>query len=135
MPNDIDLDEPVFLYYEGLPVPFFIESFQTKGSTKAIIKLEDIDSFNESEEIVGQKIYYPEELAESDDSEETLPIIGYTVLDQNKTTIGEITAVNDFSGNLCIEIGETMIPIHEELIIKMDDKKKIIQIEIPEGLL
>ncbi len=38
-PEDIDLLEPVFIYFDGLPVPFFIESFSKKGNSKAVVRL------------------------------------------------------------------------------------------------
>ena len=31
MPEDIDIQEPVFIYSDGLPVPFFIEKIVPKG--------------------------------------------------------------------------------------------------------
>ena len=31
-PEDIDLQEPVFIYFDGLPVPFFIRSFRQRGN-------------------------------------------------------------------------------------------------------
>ena len=31
MPEDIDRQEPVFIAFDGLPVPFFFDSFERKG--------------------------------------------------------------------------------------------------------
>ena len=36
-PEDINLQEPVFIIFDGLPVPFYIESFTRRGNTKAQI--------------------------------------------------------------------------------------------------
>ena len=63
MPDDIDLNEPVFLIPEGLPVPFFIEEIQFRGTSKALVRFQDIDSMKEAEQIVGQKLYLPAETA------------------------------------------------------------------------
>ena len=30
-PEDIDLQEPVFIEFDGLPVPFYFESFTQRG--------------------------------------------------------------------------------------------------------
>ena len=35
-PEDINLEEPVFIVFDGLPVPFYIESFAKRGNTKAL---------------------------------------------------------------------------------------------------
>lgn len=42
-------NEPVWLFYDGLPVPFYITSSQPKGPRKAIVRLEDIDSLSDAE--------------------------------------------------------------------------------------
>ena len=31
-PEDIDLQEPVFIEFDGLPVPFYFESFTPRGT-------------------------------------------------------------------------------------------------------
>ena len=41
-PEDINLQEPVFIIFDGLPVPFFIESFAKRGNTKALVHITDI---------------------------------------------------------------------------------------------
>ena len=37
-PEDLNLEEPVFIIFDGLPVPFFIESFQTRGTSRALVR-------------------------------------------------------------------------------------------------
>ena len=44
MSDILKTDEPVWLFYDGLPVPFFIQTIQFKGPRKAIVRLEDIDT-------------------------------------------------------------------------------------------
>ena len=41
-PEDLNLKEPVFIEFDGLPVPFFIESFNRRGTSRALIKLTGI---------------------------------------------------------------------------------------------
>lgn len=134
MPTDINLKEPVFFYFEGLPVPFFIENLEKKGSNKAIIKFEGINTLDQAEELVGIKAFYPESLLKDDSQDDNLSLIGFTLLNQDSIELGIITEINDFSGNLCIEVGDNLYPLHEELIIALDEKAKTLQIEVPEGL-
>ena len=56
-PEDINLQEPVFIIFDGLPVPFYIESFQKRGNTKALVRLTDICSQEDVEEIAGGKAH------------------------------------------------------------------------------
>ena len=57
LPDDINLKEPVFIYFDGLPVPFFIESFTKKGNSKAIVRLTDICSMEDAEEVAGSAVF------------------------------------------------------------------------------
>ncbi len=131
MPDDINLEEPVFLIAEGLPVPFFMENLEFRGTTKALVKFEDIDSLKEAEEIVGQKLHYPSQLCYNDSSES---VLGYTLFDQNGDKVGIITEMHDFGGNVCVEIKGKLIPLHEDLVLKIDPKRRTLQINIPSGL-
>ena len=56
-PEDINLQEPVFIVFDGLPVPFYIESFSKRGNTKALVHLTDICSMEDVEEIIGKAVY------------------------------------------------------------------------------
>ena len=56
-PEDINLKEPVFIVFDGLPVPFFIESFTKRGNSKALVRLTDIRSMDDVEEIAGKAVY------------------------------------------------------------------------------
>ena len=56
-PEDINLQEPVFIVFDGLPVPFFIESFTRRGNTKALVRLTGIRSQEDVEEIAGKAVY------------------------------------------------------------------------------
>ena len=56
-PEDINLNEPVFIIFDGLPVPFFIEKFTRRGNNKALVHLTDITSMEDVEEIAGKAVY------------------------------------------------------------------------------
>ena len=81
-PEDINLDEPVFIIFDGLPVPFFIETFTKRGNTKALVRLTDINSMEDVEEIAGKAVYVEEdslpELSLEEDGYQAL--VGWTVL-------------------------------------------------------
>ena len=132
---EVDIEErksePAFIEFDGLPVPFFIEEATPRGGAKYFVKLEDIDTLEQAEEIVGKEIVFEDE--DDDDFED---IVGYTVIDQNGKKIGEITAFEDIPGNPCVEIaGGALIPCPDECILDVDQKKRTIQLQIAEGLL
>lgn len=131
-PRDFDLKEPLFIFFDELPVPFFMEKCEVKG-IRMIVKLEDIDSYDEAEEIVGRDVF----LDEYEDGDEMPGIIGMMVIDQKGTQIGEITDFHDFNGNTCISVdyngAEVLLPFNEELIAEVTDDTIILR--IPEGLI
>ena len=65
--------------------------------------------------------------------------VGFSVWDENENEIGTVLDYVDIKNNhlLIVEINnrEVMIPAHDALIIKVMKKEKIIQLQIPEGLL
>ncbi|MBP5210997.1 MAG: hypothetical protein J6Z27_04080 [Bacteroidales bacterium] len=129
--EDFNKKEPVFIEFDGLPVPFFIEEIKSHGSTKLFIKLEDIDTLEDAEALVGKDILLEEEYSSSQDS-----IIGYTLIDASTgKTVGTVTGFEDIPGNPCIEVEKSLFPCHEDLIRKIDRKKRVIFLTIPEGLL
>ena len=148
-PEDINLNEPVFIVFDGLPVPFFIESFTKRGNTKALVRLTDICSMEDVEEIAGKAVYIEEgalpEMTLEEDGYAAL--IGWMVLtpedasdmDSDIYEVGEITDFIDIPNNPCIEVetenGAVMIPLHEDLILSIDPEYQEIIMQVPEGLL
>ncbi|MBE6233053.1 MAG: hypothetical protein E7118_01095 [Bacteroidales bacterium] len=160
-PEDINLKEPVFIIFDGLPVPFYIESFVKRGNTKALVRLTDICSQEDVEEIAGKAVYVEDdqipEMSLEDDGFAAL--VGWTLLtpeipDQvgddaedaslpaltgNLYEVGEITDFIDIPNNPCIEVetenGAVLIPLHEDLILSIDPEYQEIIMQIPQGLL
>ena len=78
-PEDIDTQEPVFIYCDGLPVPFFITAFAQRGRNRALVKFADVNSFDDAEEICGQAVYVnAEDYSDLDTSSLCLPRRSYT---------------------------------------------------------
>ena len=131
-PKDINFEGPVFIYFDGLPVPFFIESYQAKGG-RWIIKFEDIDTFEEAEEIVGKEILFNLD----EDRDDELSVIGMEVYDSNNNFIGKITDYNEAAGNEYIAViykgEEVLLPLHDDLILEWGVDH--ITLEIPTGIL
>ena len=164
-PEDINLNEPVFIVFDGLPVPFYIESFTKRGNTKALVRLTDICSMEDVEEIAGKAVYIEEdnlpEMSLEDDGFAAL--VGWMLLtpgmpdqvghddsedwhdegegedDVVLYEVGEITDFFDIPNNPCIEVetenGAVMLPLHEDLILSVDPENLEIVMQIPAGLL
>ena len=155
-PEDINLKEPVFIVFDGLPVPFYIESFTKRGNSKALVRLTDICSMEDVEEIAGKAVYIEEgQLPEMSIEEDGYAaLVGWILLTPAENfqseleelpeeepaliEVGEITDFIDIPNNPCIEVetenGAVMIPLHEDLILSVDPEYQEIIMQIPAGL-
>lgn len=133
-PEEIDLQEPVFIYFDGLPVPFYFESFVRRGVNRALVHLTGVRSLRDADELAGYAIF-----ADYFDLTEDNDLTGWTVLSQDGATVGLIVGYEDIPGNTCIYVdtadGEKLLPLHEDLVLAMDDAARTVTLEIPEGLL
>ena len=127
--REIELSEPVFIIFDGLPVPFFIENIQAKGTSKAVIHLTDVHTLEDAEELVGKAVYAEGE--EEDEGEEDFE--GWTIYDRERL-LGTVTGCEPIPGNYCLYVGGTMIPLHEDFILEMDEQERILRMSLPEGL-
>ena len=150
-PEDINLKEPVFIVFDGLPVPFYIESFTKRGNTKALVRLTGICSMEDVEEIAGKAVYIEDDQLPEMSIEEDgfAALVGWTLLtpaddleeddEPALIEVGEITDFLDIPKNPCIEVetenGAVMIPLHEDLILSVDPEYQEIIMQIPAGLI
>lgn len=65
--------------------------------------------------------------------------IGFKVKDVRHGDLGEIVAVDDSTMNVLFAIEkdgeELLLPAHEEFICKLDKKKRLLTVDVPDGLL
>ena len=133
-PEDISLGEPVFIYFDGIPVPFFITDLTQRGNTRAIVHLNDVTSFEDAEELVGQSVWVDWE-EEEGDGEGLGDLVGWTL-----AGAGRITGFLDIPANPCLEVEtkngtSVLVPFHEDLILSADPDARVLEMEIPDGLL
>lgn len=156
--EEFNRKEPVFIIFDELPVPFYIDQIQKRGNSGALVKLDAINDISHAEELIKKTIYIssssvdPELLEESQEAMEEF-IIGCTVENENGITIGEIIEYHNFPNNPCIEIelsiecsensedeledeqDTILVPFNEDLILGFNPQERLLQMEIPKGLL
>ena len=141
-PEDLNLKEPVFIMFDGLPVPFFIESYKEKGTSKALLHLTGVNDLTDAEELVGKDILAKKDsIIGASDEEEELSVedlIGWSLNDQKGQLVGEIIDYEPIPGNPCLYVKHeeetVMIPLHDDLIIDIDEDAKTLSLDLPEGL-
>ena len=127
--SEINTEEPVFVEFDGLPVPFFISDVRPKGSSRAIVHLTDVDNLRDAEELVGREICIEGDWDDSDDEDFT----GWSLYDGERL-VGTVDGIEEIPGNPCLIVGDVLIPLHEDLIVSADPEKQILVMDLPEGL-
>lgn len=130
--------ESVFLEIEGRPVPFFISESEYSGTNTLRLKFAGYDSPENAGEFTGCRVFLtaPSQEEKTRDFED---LTGYKVMRQDKSLLGTVSEVIRNPGQWLLNVASpdskgVLIPLHEHLIIKIDKRKKIMIMEIPEGL-
>ena len=146
---DIDPDyflegNPMIVDYDGIYVPYYVESLRPKGSTSYLVKLAGINSEKEASSFVNKDIYIEKEDAlqfKEELSESPHYLIGFNVFDINQgKAIGIIDDLLDIKSNLilCINTNdneELLIPFNKDFIKEIDDIQKTLKMDLPDGLI
>ncbi len=142
-------ENPQFFFFniEGLMVPFEVAAFRMRGSQGALITFEDIDSDTAAAAFSGKNLYFPKDQLidfEDEDSEDEdgfflKDVIGYQAK-RGDQILGTVTDYNDSTANILFIITtpegtELLVPVAEEFISDIDTDNKIIDFDIPDGLI
>jgi 16S rRNA processing protein RimM len=139
LPENIPQMESVFLEVEGRPVPFFISLFEYSGTDILKLGFEGYCSDKKISEFIGCRVFLTETINNEYQSENNLDLAGYDVYDQNDILLGSVSELITNRRQLLLNVismkkKSILIPFHEHFIVRIDKKKKIIVMEIPEGL-
>jgi 16S rRNA processing protein RimM len=139
-PEDYDQLTSVFIEINGKLVPFFITHFLLQRE-KAIVRLEDVNTLDSADKLVGNALYLP--LSQLPQLEEDQfyyhDIIGYQVVDAAKGVLGTVANVYELPHQDLIAMTyqdkEVLIPVTDDIVTKVDHKTKQLQVTLPDGLL
>lgn len=132
--------ESVFLEIEGRPVPFLISSLDYPGADMLKLSFQGYTSVDRVEEFKGCNVFLTTPVEEESAEPDISLLRGFKLADQEKRMIGTIGEIITNPGQLLLEVTteaneEFLIPFHENLILKIDKRRRIVFMEIPEGLL
>jgi 16S rRNA processing protein RimM len=131
----------LFLEIDNLLVPYFIaeEGLRFKSGESVIAQLEWVDSDKKAKALCGLSVFVDQnDVVEFDDELSPNALVGYQLFDETLGLIGEINDVNDYAGNLLLSVEyqgkEALVPLNEDLIVRIDEENREIELRIPEGL-
>ncbi|MBX3252998.1 MAG: 16S rRNA processing protein RimM [Chitinophagaceae bacterium] len=120
-------------------LPYFINACRIKSDNEVYLLLEDITTREKAVKLLQKEIWLPEEHFKKLAAKSApIALLGYQIIN-NHDIIGEIAEVIEQPFQLLckviIEGKEALIPLNQETLRKIDNKKKEVFVSLPEGLL
>jgi len=132
----------LFCRIEGLPIPFFVQSCSFKSNSRALLKFDGIDDGEAAKILLGVDVLFPcsKVLVREKKCDTWTFLMGFKVYGKKEGFIGNILMVDTQSTNILIHVSRTsgedvLIPLNPDLVIAVDEKKRFLKMDLPEGLL
>ena len=132
--------DSILVFYEGYLVPFFIDEINENGPKHGNIKFDHIHKPEDTREFVNCDFYisssnYDSYSVSSDESS----MIDFIVKDKKAGLIGNVIEYVESKLNpllVCVHNdNEYLIPFNDSIVLKIDYNNKIIETDLPDGLL
>lgn len=127
---------------DGILVPFFISEYRFRSDSSALMKFDDIDSAEQSRQILGCDVYFEKsKTVEANEDEMSLRyFVGFKILDEKDEEIGVITDIDDQTDNWLFVVerkngDEALVPAQDAFIVDINHEKRSISMDLPIGLL
>lgn len=145
-PSELDVLSCLIMKVDGINVPFFIESWRSRGPEAVLIKFDHIADQAQAEAFCGKELMaLTDELPRSEDPADfadglyASDLIGWTVLD-NGSEIGSVEDFDDSTENLLLNVAAPdgrhfLIPLADDLVLETDTENRHLDMNLPQGLL
>ena len=145
----LDTDEPniyenldtIFIDVNGTLIPFFIEKSQLHKSDLLRLKFEDVSCEADANALLKSDLYLPLDLLPKLQGNKFYfhEVINFQLIDENFGPVGNVKGVNDTTAQALFEVDrdgiEILIPVNDDIIIKLDKINKTIIVNTPPGLI
>ena len=145
----LDVDDPekyrrlesVYVDLDPERIPFFLESIEIRPKNKAIVRFEDIGSRDDAEPFCGRKMYLPMAMLPKLSGNRFYhhEVVGFRVSDAVHGDIGTVESILEMPTQSLFQVRmnekEILIPVTDEIILKVDRRNRLIRISAPPGLI
>ncbi|MBE0646242.1 MAG: 16S rRNA processing protein RimM [Bacteroidales bacterium] len=122
-------------------IPFFIDSVEVAEKKKLILRFQDVTTADHADVFAGHELYLPLSALPKLDGKRFYfhEVKGFKVVDEKYGDIGFIEDVLDLPQQALFQIRhqdkEILIPVVDEVILKVDRKTQTMHIHAPDGLI
>jgi len=138
--NNLSIVDFLFIEINKKHIPFKLDSIKTFKNKSYKIKFNEVNDDAYANQLISKSVFiksndYPDLKKETNIYSAIMNFSAFN----NEAKIGEIVNINENLPQPVFEINykskTVMVPIHEDLIIKIDKENKNIFLRIPDGLL
>lgn len=137
--QNFKIKEWAFLEFRGKPVPFYIEHTKAEFADEMIMKLRSIDSVEQASTYIGKPLLMLAKQVKMVKNANDWNLEGYSMVDEQMGELGIITGIIDNTYQSLALVNyqgrEIMVPLVDEIVLEINDKKKEVFVAIPDGLL
>ena len=129
----------VFLEIDGKQVPFFISESDYQGADILRLKFNEYNTSGKISEFIGSRVFLTAGRNTDTSAENFHDLTGYKILLPDNKILGAVIGIIKNPGQWLLNVEtkkkrEMLIPMHEDFIISVDNKKKVIKMDLPDGL-
>jgi len=141
VPSDYyDLSSVLVKTNTGL-IPYFFEKFQFRKDQHFRALFQGFKNEEDTRAVLNKELYLPLEVLPKLSGNKFYyhEIIGFKVSDKTHGVLGKVTRIIDLPANPLLEVLsdngiEMLVPMNDEVIVKVNRTESIIEVELPEGL-
>ena len=144
----LDTDEPdlyenmesVFVEFNNILVPFFIENSALHKNDFLRVRFEDMKTEEEADKVLNCGVYLPLNMLPKLKGNKFYyhEVIGFEIEDKRLGVFGKIASINDSSAQPLFEVlngeVEILVPMIDHFLVKIDRENKKVIMDLPEGL-
>lgn len=133
-----DFEELKAIFINNLP--YFILSKDINSDTEAIILLEEVNTKEIAQQLQGKEIFANEEdIEEILEEDPYSDLAGFMLEDKKTGSIGTIEQVIELPHQYLAQVlkdeREILVPLNDDFIVEIDEEKKRVIVDLPEGLI
>ena len=125
----------VFVDIRGSKAPYFVSAFNSSGQG-LLISLEEVDTIEKAKLLLNKQVYADENILAPVEVDE---LVGYELIDRTQGSLGVIKAITENGAQSLVHLEykgrEVLLPLVDELIEEIDDQKKLVRYNAPDGLI
>jgi len=129
--------ETIFIEEDKILIPYKLKKIKHKKKTNLTLLIEEIDCESKAQQLISKKCFLPKKLLPEKKGIDFygFEVKNFLVIDKNKKKIGIVEQIIEkpFQSLMVVNTNskEILIPLHEDIIQRVNHAEKEIQVELP----